>query len=180
MAVGYSYDETAGHAYLVEKWYSGIWRVIEPQYNTLVGLFMADWLTSVSFQTVYCFNDKYYFEGPPALLPGVYEFELSFLGGASATFERYLSAGQQVTGLVEWLGKQGQEPEQFSIFGWGLRIYDPSNRVVFSWFGGDLQYPFNHIAQTTGMYKVEVYLGYIAAVPRPGQLTLNPPDWSQK
>ena len=176
VAVGVSQDKSY-HAYLVEKWYQGIWRVTEPQYGAWCGVLLGDWLTEVSFETLYCFNDQHYFEGPPTLPPGVYEFQLSFTGGASAIFERYMSSGQTITASVEWLEMNGQLPD-FSIFGWGLRIYDASGDAVFSWFGGDLYRSFNFAVQTPGKYKVEVYIGGV--LPTSARLTMDPPDWSRK
>jgi hypothetical protein len=178
VAVGYSADRTSGHAYLVERWYKGIWEVIESESPALTGILLSDWLTSVSYETTYCFNDRDYIQGLPKLPSGTYEFELSLLGSTSAVFKRNLNAGQQVKGSVEWLGKQGQQPPGFSIFGWGLRIYDRNSHVVFSWFGLDLKHTFSYTAQASGVYKVEVYLGFFPVVPLPGQITLDPLDWS--
>lgn len=178
VAIGYSADKTSGHAYLAEKWYKGIWEVIESEAPALTGILLSDWLTSVSYETAYCFNDQNYIQGLPKLPSGTYEFELSLLGSASAVFERNLNTGQQVKGSVEWLGKQGQQPPGFPIFGWGLKVYDPNERIAFSWFGGDLEYSFSYTAQTSGVHKVEVYLGFIPVVPLPGQITLDPLDWN--
>jgi hypothetical protein len=176
VAAGVSGDGTY-HAYLVERWYQGVWRVTEPQCGAWVGVFLADWLTTVSFETLCCFNDQHYFEGPPTLPPGVYEFQLSFLEGASATFERYMSSDQVITASVEWLEMQGQLPD-FSIFGWGLKIYDASGNTVFSWFGQDLHQSFHFSVQTSGKYKVQVYIGGV--LPVSARLTMNPPDWSRQ
>jgi len=178
VAVGYSADKTGGHAYLAERWYKGIWEVIESESPALTGILLSDWLTSVSYETAYCFNDQNYIQGLPKLPSGTYEFELSLLGSTSAVFKRNLNTGQQVKGSVEWLGKQGQQPPGFSIFGWGLRIYDPNSHAVFSWFGLDLKHSFSYTAQASGLYKVEVYLGFLPVVPLPGRITLDPLDWS--
>ena len=144
----------------------------------MTGILLNDWLTSVSYETAYCFNEQNYIQGLPKSPPGTYEFELSLLGSASAVFERNLNTGQQVKGSVEWLGKQGQQPPGFPIFGWGLKVYHPDGRTAFSWFGGDLKYSFSYTAQASGVYKVEVYLGFIPVVPLPGRVTLDPLDWS--
>lgn len=176
VAVGVNEDKTCAHAYLVEKWYQGIWRVTEPQAGAWAGVFLGDWATSVTYKELYCFNDQDYFEGPSTLPLGVYEFQLSFSGGTSATFERYMSSGQMITASVEWLGKCGDKPEPFTIFGWGLRIYDPNGRTVLSWFGGDLFRSFSFAVPTSGKYKVQVYIGGV--LPASARLTIDPPDWS--
>lgn len=175
VAVGFDKEQTGGHAYLVEKWYQGIWRITEPQAWAWAGVFLRDWATGVSYDTTYCFNDKYCLEGLPTLPTGVYEFQLSFSQGASATFERYMSSGQAITASVDWLGKLGNEPEPFTVFGWGLRIYDPNEHTVLDWFGGDLSQSFSYTTSMSGKYKVEVYIG--GALPASGRLTINPPDW---
>lgn len=167
--------EDGCHGYLVEKWFEGIWRVIEPQYGAWVGFFLGDWLTSASYDTIYCFNDQDYFRGPPTLPAGVYEFQLGLM--SSAVFERYLNAGETATGSVKWLERHGQAPD-FSIFGWGLRIYAPDGRILQKWFGGDPEHDFNFRASTSGWYKVEVYTG--GFLPISGRLTINPLDWSKK
>jgi predicted transglutaminase-like cysteine proteinase len=175
VALGFGEDQTHGHAYLIEKWYQGIWRITEPQAGAWAGVFLMDWVTEVSYETLYCFNDQRCLEGLPTLLPGVYEFQLSFIEGASAMFERYMSSGQTIMASVEWLGKCGNEPEPFTVFGWGLRIYDPYEHTVLGWFGGDLSRSFSYTTSTSGKYKVQVYIG--GALPTSGRLTIAPPDW---
>jgi hypothetical protein len=175
VAVGFGEDQAHGHAYLVEKWYQGIWRLTEPQAGAWAGVLLMDWATEVSYETLCCFNDQHCLEGMPTLPLGVYEFQLSFIEGTSATFERYMNSGQTITASVEWLGKCGNEPEPFTIFGWGLRIYDPYEHTVLDWFGGDLSHSFSHTASTSGKYKVQVYIGGV--LPTSGRLTIDPADW---
>jgi len=176
--VGVGFDENNnGHAYLVERYYEGVWRVTEPQADAWSGWFFRDWLTEVSFKTFYCFNDQYCFAGAPTLPSGVYEFQLSFIGGSSVVFERYMSSGQTMAASVEWLPRHGQLPD-FSIFGWGFRIYNASGNVVFSWFGGDLRRSFSFAVGASGRYKVEVYMG--GFLPSSARLTMDPPDWSRQ
>lgn len=174
VAAGISEDKT-GHAYIIEKWYQGIWRVTESQAGAWLGWFLSDWFTEVSYETLYCFNDQHCLEGPPTLPSGVYEFQLSFIDGTSAIFERYMSSGQVITASVEWLPRHGQLPD-FSIFGWGFKIYNASGNVVFSKFGGDLKRNFSYAVETSGKYKVEVWIG--GFLPSSARLTMNPPDWS--
>lgn len=175
VAVGFDKEQTSGHAYLVERWYQGIWRITEPQAWAWTGVFLRDWATEVTYDTTYCFNDKSCLEGLPTLPSGVYEFQLSFSQGASVTFERYMTSGQTVTASVEWLGKCGNKPEPFTVFGWGLRIYDPYENAVLDWFGGDLSQSFSYTTSTSGEYKVQVYIGGV--LPVSCRLTINPPDW---
>jgi hypothetical protein len=177
VALGFEEGQTRGHAYLVEKWYQGIWRITEPQAGAWAGVFLMDWVTAVSYGTVYCFNDQHCLQGLPVLLPGVYEFQLSFVGGASASFERDMSSGQVITAKVEWLERYGSKPD-FRVFGWGLRIYDPNGHTVLSWFGSDLSQSFNYTVPSSGKYQVQVYTGGV--LPVSAQLTINPLDWVRK
>ena len=177
VACGFGEDKTHGHAYLVEKWYQGIWRVTEPQAGAWAGVFMMDWATSVSYEELCCFNDQDYFEGPPTLPLGVYEFQLSFSARASATFERYMSSGEMITASVEWLGKGGNKPDPFTVFGWRLRIYAPDGRTVLDWFGGDLTHSFSYLVPTSGKYRDQVYIGGV--LPTSGRLTIEPADWEK-
>jgi predicted transglutaminase-like cysteine proteinase len=174
VAVGYEEGQTHGHAYLVEKWYQGVWRITEPQAGAWAGVFIMDWATAVSYETLYCFNDQRCIKGLPTLPPGVYEFQLGFTEGASATFERNMNSGQVITAKVEWVERHGDKPD-FTIFGWGLRIYDPNGQTVFTWFGSDLSRSFSYAVPTSGKYQVEVYTGGAASVS--ARLTINPPDW---
>lgn len=177
VAGGYGEDKTRGHAYLVEKWYRGIWRVIEPQAGVWSGLFLRDWLTSESFEEVCCFNDQDYFKGSPTLPPGVYEFEVDnslypLTRGASVEFECYLDGGQKVITSVEWL-------ENYAIVNnWSFNIYAPDGTTKLTWSGTDLQHSFNFTPITSGTYKVEILKR--DALARCARLTIDPPDWEQK
>ena len=183
VAIGFSQDG-AGHGYLVEKWYKGIWRVIEPIAGALTGMFLMDWATSVSFEERYCFNDQGYFEGPPALLPGAYEFEVDYsfwpmTRGATAEFESHLDAGEKVSGLVEWLAERSWAKENYQIvYDWSLYIYAPDGSTALSWSGTDLEHNFSFTPTMSGRYKVEILKrDYLA---RCARLTIDPPDWSRK
>ncbi len=170
VAVGVSKDKTY-HAYLVEKWYQGIWRVAEPQAGAWSGVFLGDWLTSASFETLAHFNDQYYSEGFPTLPAGAYEFQLSLIGGTSVTFERNISGGQMIKASVEWLGKCGNPPEPFNIYGWGFKVFDPSGNIVVNWFGTNISRTFSYLAPMSGKYKVQVYTG--GFLPISGRLTIE-------
>ena len=180
VAVGVSKDKTY-HAYLVEKWYKGIWRVIEPEAGALTGLFIMDWLTSTSFEERYCFNDEDYFKGAPSLPAGVYEFEVDYslyplTRGASVEFERHLNAGEKVIGSVEWLADRAWAKESYRIvWDWSLYIYAPDGSTAFSWSGTDLQHAFSFTPMTAGTYKIEILKrDYLA---RCARLTIDPLDW---
>ncbi|GAI87274.1 unnamed protein product, partial [marine sediment metagenome] len=152
-----------------------------------VGQFIWDWETSESYEELYCFNDQDYFKGSPILLlpPGVYEFEVDYsfwsplTRGATVEFERYLNAGQKVSGLVEWLADRGWAEENYQIvWDWSLYIYAPDGSTALSWSGTDLQHNFSFMATTPGIYKVEILKrDYLA---RCARLTIDPPDWSKK
>ena len=185
VACGFGEDKTRGHAYLVEKWYKGIWRVIEPQAGAWGEfLYLADWSTSVTYEESCCFNDQDYFEGSPTLLPGVYEFEVAYslwpaTRGASVEFDRHLNAGQKVNGSVEWLADRGWAEENYRIiYDWSLYVYAPDGSTALSWSGTDLQYDFSFTPATSGTYKVEILKrDYLA---RCARLTITPPDWSKR
>jgi hypothetical protein len=55
------------HAFLVRKYDSVTWSIIEPQRNTQAGQLYADRSDSLGFDIVYCFNDKTYFKGSPKI-----------------------------------------------------------------------------------------------------------------
>lgn len=180
VAIGVSKDKTY-HGYLVEKWYKGIWRVIEPEAGALAGMFLMDWATSTSFEERYCFNDEDYFKGAPSLPAGVYEFEVDYsfwptTRGASVEFERHLNAGQKVNGSVEWLADRAWAKENYQIvYDWSLYIYAPDGSTAFSWSGTDLHYDFSFTPTVAGTYKVEILKrDYLA---RCARLTIDPPDW---
>lgn len=177
VACGFGEDKTRGHAYLVEKWYRGIWRVIEPQAGVWSGLFMMDWATSVSYEELFCFNDQEYFEGPPTLPPGVYEFEVDnslypLTRGASVEFERHLDAGEKVTGSFEWLESYAM------VAGWGFTIYAPDDSIAFTDNGANLKHSFSFTPITPGTYTVELLKR--DALARCARLTIDPPDWSRQ
>lgn len=181
VAIGVTQDKRYAHGYLVEKWYNGIWRVIEPEAGALTGLFLMDWLTSTNFEESYCFNDEDYFTGAPSLPLGVYEFEVDYslyplTRGALVEFQRHLNSGQSITGLVEWLADRAWSKENYQIvWDWSLYIYAPDGSTAFSWSGTDLKHTFSFTPTTSGTYKIEILKrDYIA---RCARLTIDPPDW---
>lgn len=177
VAVGFSEDKNQCHAYLVEKWYQGVWRVAEPQMGAWAGVFMGDWATSVSYEELYCFNDQGYIEGSPALPSGVYEFEVDnslypITRGATVEFERHLNVGEKVTASFEWL-------KDYAIVSvWSFTIYAPDGSIVLMWSGTDLQRDFSFTATATGIYRVEILKR--DALARCARLRIDPPNWTQR
>lgn len=177
VAVGFSEDKNQCHAYLVEKWYQGVWRVTEPQMGAWSGVFMGDWATSVSYEELYCFNDQGYFEGAPALPSGVYEFEVDnslypLTRGASVEFERHLNAGEKVTASFEWLKGYAV------VSAWSFTIHAPNGSTALTWSGTDLQRDFSFVATATGIYRVEILKR--DALARCARLRIDPPNWTQR
>jgi len=174
VACGFGEDKTHGQPYLVEKWYKGIWRVIEPQAGIWTGLFLMDWATEVSYEKWCCFNNQDCVEGPPTLPPGGYEFEIcsSFYPmtrGASVEFERYLDASEKLRVSFEWL-------ENYAIVSnWSFSIYAPSSDIAFDWSGTDLKHDFSFIPTAPGIHKAEILKRDCLA--RCARLTIDPPDW---
>jgi len=62
VAVGLNVDGTTAHAYLIEHWYYGKWRVIEPQSSFPLLTDIESWLTDLQYDDVFYFNDLYYFQ----------------------------------------------------------------------------------------------------------------------
>jgi len=183
VACGFGEDKVHGHAYLVEKWYKDIWRIIEPQAGAWTGVFIYDWATSASYEEVCCFNDQNYFEGPPTLPAGVYEFEVDYslypvTQGASVQFERHLGIGQKTNASVEWLVDQAWSDPDYDILNpWTFTIYDMYGTIRFNWSGTDLERAFSFTPTISGTYKIEILKkDYLA---RCARLTIDPPGWIQ-
>lgn len=173
VAVGASTDSL--HAYLVEKWYQGVWRVTEPQAGAWMGALLSDWETSASYNTLYCFNDQTFLNGPPSLPSGVYEFEvgLSFYPltrGASVALQRNLNAVENVTATLEWI------KDYAAVNDWSLYVYAPNGNTIFSWSGKDLKHSFSFTATASGKYSIEILKR--DAVARYARLTVRPTDWT--
>ncbi len=177
VATGYASDGT-GHAFLVEKWYMGVWRIIEPQEGAVFGWMIGDLLTASTYNVRYCFNDQNYTKGLPTLPPGVYEVQVPMslypMGrGAWVTFERVLNAGQKISATVEWISSLGGSSA--IVNPWDIFVYDPNGKTVFSWSGMDLSHSFTYTPITPGVYKLEILKR--DSLPRYVRLTIDPPDW---
>jgi len=164
-----------GHAFLFEHWYEGQWRAVEPQASVWLELLVGD-LDISGYDTFWSFNDQECFEGKPALPMGVYEFEVGYSWwpidrGASVEFECYLSAGQHVTGSVEWHGSSA------IVYEWSLNVYDPNGDVLLTWSGTSLSHDFSFTASQAGVYEVEILKR--TYMPRVARMEINPPDWTQ-
>ena len=174
VAVGKS--EYACHAYLVERWYTGDWRLIEPQAGVWGEFWFGDILLA-DYQTMWCFNDTTYFDGLPSLPPGEYSFNVGVslwpvTRGASVEFLRYLGEGQRVTGQVQWRGTSE------IVWGWSFNVYNPLHERIVSWSGTELQYGFDFTVPKAGIYRIEILkLDYLS---RACEMTIDPPDWTKR
>lgn len=168
--------ESPGHAFLFEHWYKGMWRALEPQWGVWIVLLIGD-IDISGYSEFYSFNDQGYFKGKPIPLVGVYEFEVDYsfwpaTRGATIEFERYLNAGEEVTGWVQWLGGSG------IIYDWSFTAYDPHGDTVLAWSGMGLRHDFSFTASQTGVHKIEVLKrDYLA---RSARMEIQPPDWTQR
>ncbi len=180
VAIGCPPGTNTYHAYLFERHSKGVWRMIEPQidFSTSVLSFeFLDWaLTSDYSSNLICFNDRYFFAGPPALGSGVYETELAYslwpiLKASSVKFERKLEAEDRIEGSVEWVGNDK------IMFDWNLTIYGPDYDVLLTWNGKDLQHDFTLRVITPGVYTLEILKRDFVA--RFTKLKINPPDWKK-
>ena len=173
--VGVGFTEDSGHAFLFEHWYEGYWRAIEPQESTWIELFLGDMDIS-EYSDFSSFNDQDCFEGKPTLPAGIYEYEVGYAlgpltGGTWVEYERYLNAGQSVTGSAEWDGSSG------TTFDWYLSVYNPSSALVVDWAGTDQHHDFSFVASSAGTYRIRITKQDI--MPRVIRLELNPTDWIQ-
>ncbi len=168
------------HAYLLERYSKGVWSMIEPQLDPVTSAFsftFLDWALTYDFSNdLFCFNDQYFFRGPPVLASGVYEVNLwnslwPFLPCASVNLERQLKKDDKVEGAIEWLGTDR------IIADWSLNIYSPSGDVVLTRSGNDLKHDFALRTATSGVYRLEIIKRDYA--PRNVKVTLIPPGWKK-
>ena len=183
--VAVSYSWGSGHAYLIEKWFQGVWGVLEPQSGQWFDILMNDWMESTSFDTVFYFNDKQYFDEPPMLPPGVYELKLgsdvAITEKSPVIFERYMNAGQSITGLVEWPDPLGGSLEIGTY--WSIEIYhvigkgyhNAIGKMDFTWIGSEQRQNFNYSLTESGIYKVRITA--FNPFPTYVRVTLDPHDW---
>jgi hypothetical protein len=171
------------HAYLLERYYTGIWRVVEPQAElcTTLLFFDSDLYTDLAFKERYCFNDQNYVQGVPSLPTGTYEFEVGnsawpVTEGAHVRFDRQLPSNELVTGSMEWPKVAGKD--QSIVYDWSLNVYDPLGKSVYTWSGIDLRHDFSFMAVSPGIYTVEILKRDY--MPRCGRLTINPLGWEQR
>ena len=183
---GFPSEGERGHAFLYEHWYKGIWRAIEPQVDPITDILafeIVGWADVVTYtRDVWCFNDKFCFQGKPALPPGVHESWVDYslwpaTRGASVVFERHLNTGQKVSGSVEWLPDRVWVKEGYQVvYDWSLYIYAPDGSTALSWSGTDLKHDFSFKPTASGTYKIEILKRDYRA--RGVRLTIDPPDWS--
>lgn len=178
VAIGSRKGTNEYHAYVLERFSSGYWRMIEPQidYSTSALSFQFfDWmLTSDYSYDLYCFNDRNFFTGTPALNSGIYEEVLPysfwpFARGVSVEYWRNLAADEKVEGTIEWLGNDN------IFFQWSISITGPGDAVVLEWSGKDIQHNFTLLPAKTGIYTIEILKRDTFS--RCVRLILDPPDW---
>jgi predicted transglutaminase-like cysteine proteinase len=180
VAVGCVPGVNSAHAYLFEHCTSGLWKVMEPQIDPVTSsmtLQLVDLVSTHDYSDdILCFNDKYYFQGSPALPQGMYEVELmnSFwpiFAGASVEYARELGTGDVIKGQIKWYGD-----DRF-MFPWTLNIYGPEDDIVLTWDGKELVHDFMFAVNKQGIYKVEVMKRDY--VPRCLRVTIEPSDWKK-
>ena len=183
VAIGCAKEGSGCHGYLLERYYRGTWRVLEPQAELISTLlvFNRDVFTDLTYEERYCFNDQDYFTGAPTLPPGTYEFEVGHSSwpvtrGASVVLQRQLSVAEQISGTVEWLQQYGDNPN--IVYDWTLNVYDPDNDIVFTWSGTDKGFMFSFVPTEPGIYKIEILKRDY--MPRCVRLTINPLDWRRR
>jgi predicted transglutaminase-like cysteine proteinase len=175
------------HAWVVEKFYKGVWRVIDR-----ADVFISGSLSD-SYETRRCFNDKNGFNGNASLPAGEYGFELSdsfypivsmpgisdstlAKGIASTTYYRELKAGQTVSATLEWLPDSTYSTYNSSIvYPWSIYVYDQKGNSVFSSTDTVVTKTVDFTIKTTGTYEIEVLKR--DALPRCAVLKLDPVDW---
>jgi predicted transglutaminase-like cysteine proteinase len=171
-AVGYT-PEGEAHAWLVEKYYTGIWRKLDTQSASSYGV-PIDSPELLGFTTTECFNDTHGFYGDPVTARGVYEFESSSpSASASNVYCRYINSGQKITAHIEWLPYSVYWPHNPGIIEpWTFNIYDENSKQVFEWSGKDTDKTLEYKAEHTGIYRIEIVKR--DAYDRPARLTLEP------
>ncbi len=166
------------HAYVLERFDTGYWRMIEPQidYSTSALSFQFfDWMLLSDYSSdIYCFNDQDFFYGLPTLTSGIYEEVLPynfwpFTGGASVEYWRNLKVDEKVEGMVEWLGDDN------IYFQWSITVTGPGDAVVLEWNGKDIQHDFTFLPAKTGIYTIKIIKRDIFS--RGVRLMINPSDW---
>jgi hypothetical protein len=168
---------------LLERYYTGIWRVIEPQAElcTTLLLFNSDLYTGLIYKEQCCFNDEDYIDGMPPLPPGTYEFEIGHsmwpaTRGAYVEFNRQLTSNELVTGSLEWPKIAGKN--QIIAYDWSLNVYDSLGKLVYTWSGTNSRHDFSFKTTNTGTYTIEILKRDY--MPRCARLTIAPPDWKTK
>jgi predicted transglutaminase-like cysteine proteinase len=180
VAIGCPSGTETYHAYLCERYSKGVWSMIEPQLDPItaaVSFTFLDWALTYDYSSdLYCFNDRYFFRGPPALASGAYELNLwhSFwplFPCAAAKLERQIQVGDKVEGTVMWLGSDR------IIADWTLNISGPQGDLVFTWSGGDIRHSFSFLAASSGTYRLEIVKRDYS--PRNVRLIVDPPGWKR-
>lgn len=172
VAVGGLSANQYSHAYLVERWTTGEWRVLEPQESTWWVLLFGD---SVSFWLDYeigfCFNDESYLtEAPTHEFPRYMVTGWPGLYSGIVYLSQYLESGEIVSGSVIEI-----PPGDTSIWkDWGIKVLDPQGNIIINKGGSELHYDFSFWAEQSGFYQIEIWnSGYSKIV----ELQVEPSGW---
>jgi predicted transglutaminase-like cysteine proteinase len=166
------------HSWVEEKYYTGVWRMLDTQQNPSSQPPVFGTEAAGSYTTDYCFNDTIGFNGPPALPAGLYEFESTMTAypsgaGSSNSYTRYVNAGQKITAQVNWLPYTVDWPFNADIvLPWSFNVYDDDGNQVFGWSGTDIQKTIEYTPVRTGIYRIEIVKR--DGMARPVELTLDP------
>jgi predicted transglutaminase-like cysteine proteinase len=178
VAIGGIEGTQSYHAYIFERYSRGMWMVIEPQIDSataMLSLNLLDWASTHEYSAdMYCFNDMYYFNGPPKLASGVYEEVAQFslwpiMPAATVEYERIFADGEYMEGSVELLG------DDRIVFGWELNIYGPDDDIELSWSGNDPVHEFTLNVTRPGSYRLEILKR--ASISRGVRVRVRPGDW---
>ncbi len=180
------------HAWVVEKYYKGVWRIINRNSgDPIVCNSLSDGLKAELF-----FNDTDGFRRSSIVPPGVFEFELgesfypmttvsgtqnmAYTNGFSAiTYFRELKTGQKVSVSLEWLKDSVYSTfNPLIIYPWSLNVYDPEGQIVFSWTGTDIKKDLELAVPARGVYEIEVVKR--DGAPRCGRMTTDPAGWEPR
>jgi uncharacterized protein YkwD len=177
VAVGSDHAGDA-HAWLIEKYFTGLWRIYDENTNVTSKGPAIGSTQGNNFHTSYCFNDTTGFRGEPPLPDGVYEFESSVCyypmdSGAADSIDCYCHAGQTITAEVEWLPYSVEWPfNPLVLEDWSLNVYDKNDKMLFTWSGTESPKTLEFTVSLTGPYRIELVKRDNPA--RPCRLTINP------
>lgn len=171
VGIGQSADGEVHHAYVVERWYTGEWRAIEPQAGVWTTVLLGEMLED--YELYLSFNDQEYIEGWPR-----YPFPRYWLGGypiltvGRVYLEKHFNAGTFISGVVRPVPGH----EDTSIWrSWGVRVRDPQGWTVVDRGGNVDQVSFSFWCEENGRYELEIWNG---GYPQLVELGVTPAGWT--